>query len=363
MEYLPVRGLTAALVLSISCAASADPSIAHDAETTRADSHAPLGVMGDHLHLQGEWMFSYRYMHMSMQGNRSGDERISADEIVTTQANPFFGAPMQPPTLRVVPTEMNTDMHMLGAMYAPADWLTVMVMSSYIEREMEHITYAGGAGTTELGRFTTKADGIGDTSVVGLVRLFDRGNHRAHLHVGGSLPTGSNTERDTILTPLATTPRVRLPYAMQLGSGTFDLLPGVTYNGGHQDLGWGGQYRGTLRTGDDNGYSLGDAHELSAWLSYQVRPQLSGSMRIKYHTLAQIDGIDARIAAPVQTADPDNYGGDNVQLLFGLNWAGQSGWMAGKRIAVEAGIPLLRDLNGPQMESDFVVTAGIQISL
>ena len=117
---------------SVGVLSTAAPAFAHEGfAASGPDGHAPLGVMGDHTHNTGEWMFSYRYMHMSMQGNRSGDERISADEIVTTQANPFFGAPMQPPTLRVVPTEMNTDMHMLGAMYAPADWLTVMVMSSY----------------------------------------------------------------------------------------------------------------------------------------------------------------------------------------------------------------------------------------
>ena len=33
----------------------------------RPDGHAPIGVMGEHTHKAGEWMFSYRYMHMSMR--------------------------------------------------------------------------------------------------------------------------------------------------------------------------------------------------------------------------------------------------------------------------------------------------------
>ena len=36
----------------------------------RADSHAPIGVMGDHMHAKGEWMVSYRFMRMAMSGSR-----------------------------------------------------------------------------------------------------------------------------------------------------------------------------------------------------------------------------------------------------------------------------------------------------
>ena len=32
----------------------------------RADSHAPIGVMGDHMHKKGKFMTSYRYMYMDM---------------------------------------------------------------------------------------------------------------------------------------------------------------------------------------------------------------------------------------------------------------------------------------------------------
>ncbi len=328
----------------------------------RADGHAPIGVMGDHTHKRGEWMFSYRYMYMDMDGNRSGSDRIDADTIVTSVPNRFFGRPGQPPTLRIVPTDMRMDMHMFGAMYAPSDWLTLMAMSSYIEKEMDHLTYRGPAGTTVRGMFTTRSDGIGDTRLTGLVRLYAAGAHHLHLNLGGSLPTGSTDETDRILTPTGATPEVRLPYAMQIGSGTFDLLPGLTYTG-HQDrFGWGAQYAGTVRTGDDNGYSWGDKHELSGWLSYQPTPALSASMRVRYETMGRIDGIDPNIVGPVQTADPNNFGGDTVELLFGLNWAGQSGWLRGKRLAVEAGLPLSRDLNGPQMETDFVLTAGLQMA-
>ncbi|MFW5791454.1 MAG: hypothetical protein ACOCVU_02235 [Desulfohalobiaceae bacterium] len=36
---------------------------------------SPVGVMGAHTHGRGDWMLSYRYMHMDMGGNRDGSSR------------------------------------------------------------------------------------------------------------------------------------------------------------------------------------------------------------------------------------------------------------------------------------------------
>jgi len=45
-------------------------SSAHEGPWTaaRPDGHAPISVMGDHMHKMGEWMVSYRYMSMEMEG-------------------------------------------------------------------------------------------------------------------------------------------------------------------------------------------------------------------------------------------------------------------------------------------------------
>ena len=103
---------------------------------------------------------------------------------------------------------MSMQMHVLHAMYAPTDWLTLMVMGMYIEKEMDHITYMGDRGTTRRGSFKVKTDGIGDTSLSGLIRLHDDGIHRFHLNAGVSFPTGSNSKTHEILTPLGTRPVV-----------------------------------------------------------------------------------------------------------------------------------------------------------
>ena len=37
-----------------------------DHKLPKPDSHAPIGVMGDHLHLSDEYMISYRFMKMML---------------------------------------------------------------------------------------------------------------------------------------------------------------------------------------------------------------------------------------------------------------------------------------------------------
>ena len=355
VKHITTAILITANIVGISALAdSAGPSL------NNAAGHAPIGVMGDHAHDKGEWMLSYRFMHMDMQGNRTGTGNINADTIVTDIPNRFFGRPMQPPTLRIVPTKMSMQMHMFGAMYAPTQWLTLMVMGMYVEKEMEHITYMGGKGTTRRGSFKVKTDGIGDTRLSGLIKIHEGHIHDVHINAGISLPTGSNTMTHEILTPPGPRPTVRVPYAMQMGSGTYDLIPGITWNGRSDQWYWGGQYLGEFRLGDDEDYSLGDKHTLSVWLNYQWQPFISTALRLQYETLGSIGGMDPMIAGLVQTADPDNYGGDVVNLNLGINLVGQAGELAGHRLAIEASLPLQRDLNGPQMETDWTITAGWQ---
>ena len=331
-------------------------------KVTRADSHAPIGVMADHFHKKGEWMFSYRFMNMAMQGNLLGSDSISPDAIVTTIPNRFFGMPGQPPTLRVVPLEMDMDMHMIGMMYAPSDRVTMAFMGNYLRKDMRHVTYMGGAGTTTLGEFTTKTSGWGDTTLSALVSFHDTEAHKIHAIVGVSMPTGSTEETGTVLTPMNMTPTIRLPYPMQLGSGTWDPIAGLSYSGFSTRFGWGAQWRSTFRSGDnDEGYNLGNEHCLTGWVSYLFNDSFSGSLRLEYLDRDNIDGIDPAIVAPVQTADPDRYGLSRTDASIGLNWAGQ-GDLNGYRIALEYSVPVDQDLDGPQMETDSRLILGLQKS-
>lgn len=342
------------------------PAAAHQGDggsVTYASDHAPIGVMADHRHAKGEWMLSYRFMAMEMSGNRDGRDSVSPETIVTTTPNPFANPPMMPPTLRVVPTDMPMRMHMVGGMYGLTDRVTLMAMGMLVEMEMDHITFQGATGTTRLGNFTTEAAGIGDTTLGAIIGLDkgDRPHHQINLGLALSLPTGSVTETDQVLTPMNTTPNLRLPYPMQLGSGSIDFKPSLTAFSRSGKWNYGGQASAIIRLEDtDSGYRLGDRFEATSWLAFEAKPWVSFSGRLKAVSAGQIEGTDPAIRAPVQTADPDNHGGETLTAMIGVNLAGQSGWQAGHRLAAELGMPVYRDLNGPQLESDMTFTLGWQ---
>jgi hypothetical protein len=141
---------------------------------SRADSHAPIGVMGDHRHEAGEVMLSYRFMRMKMEGSRDGTDEITDAEIVSPTGYGFM----------VTPERMTMDMHMFGAMFAPTDVVTLMAMVPLLSSSMDHVTRAGG-------RFTTESGGLGDVSVGALIGFAQFGNQELHANVLVSLPTGS----------------------------------------------------------------------------------------------------------------------------------------------------------------------------
>lgn len=332
----------------------------HTSDQPRPDSHAPIGVMGEHTHAKGEWMLSYRYMHMDMAGNRAGTDSISAEEIATSVPNRFFGMPGQPPTLRVVPTSMTMEMHMFGLMYAPSDRITLMLMTNWTEKEMDHVTFAGGMGTNRLGTFTTRTSGVGDSSVTGLVTLWRSERASVHANLGVELPTGSNTERDEILTPMDMRPSPRLPYPMQLGSGSVSGIVGLTHNWRLQRFSGGSQWRSLVRLNEnDEDYTLGDEHRITTWGAWRFAPRFSLSARVEGWRRGNIDGTDPAIIAPVQTADPDRQKARRIDLGLGLNFAA-GGALAGHRLALEWVKPVYQKLDGPQLETDWTITAGWQ---
>lgn len=346
---------------ALACSTNA---FAHD---VYADDHAPIGVMADHAHKKGEVMLSFRYMRMAMSGSQIGTDTVSPDTIVTTVPNRFAGMPGQPPTLRIVPPNMRADMYMLGAMYAPSDAVTLLVMGSYVEKKMDHVTYQGGMGTDVLDSFTTNPKAIGDTKVAALLPLLGHPAATADsrdeltLKAGVSMPTGKIGRTAQILTPLGMTPTVRVPYMMQTGTGTWDLEPALTYKARRGRMGYGVQVTGSIHLGsNDAGYRFGDVYEGTAWASYRPQPWISLSARARARTTGAVKGIDPAIIGPVQTANPDFQGGQRLDLIGGINLVATHGPLVGHRLGIELGAPVYQDLNGPQMAADWTLTVGWQ---
>jgi len=301
----------------------------------RADAHAPIGVMGDHTHEAGSWMLSYRFMTMAMSGHLEGTRPVPLDEVLRSGTGDYM----------VAPREMPMTMQMLGLMFAPTDAVTLMVMLPVLDYEMSHVTAMGG-------QFETDSSGLGDVGLSALIPV----TPETHVGFGVSAPTGSIDE--TGLTPMG---NVVLPYPMQPGSGTWDLTmsltTGVTFERGR----WGVQTETKLRTGtNDADYTLGNVYSASTWYSVN-REHRSYSVRLDYKNRRNIRGEDRRLAAArsmslVPTVDPRRRGGERVDLLLGINGATGGPW----RWALEVGYPVFQSLDGPQLETNWLLTGGLQ---
>lgn len=335
--------LKAASSAAVLLACTTGATFAHEDHLPAPAGHAPIGVMGDHRHMQGEWMFSYRYMRMEMEGLRAG-----GDDITPAQLTANFGTP-------VAPLNMEMDMHMFGAMYGLSDQITLMAMVPYISNSMDHLVVPMNR------RFTTKSDGFGDVSLSAIVGVGEFAGGTVNVKLGISAPTGSIDERDD--TPAMA--NAVLPYPMQLGSGTWDGRIGAGWTLRNEDTVFGIHYDGIIRFGEnDRDYTLGDMHKVSAYVNYELTSMLSVSGRFTRKWQDEIDGADTRTnPMMVPTANPDFQGGNMNLIGFGTNYVVPGGVLKGHRFAAEIEVPIHENKRGVGLATDIVATIGWQIAL
>ena len=319
-----------------------DSCLCHDS----AHAYAPIGVMGAHTHKEGEWMFSYRFSYMEMEGLRNGDSRESLNDNFRNRNGTFLA----------LPRRMTMRMHMLGIMYGVSDDFTLGVMIPWMESSMA-VQLANGTD------FRTRTDGFGDIKLNGILKLWEENNESLLLNLGVSLPTGAINE--SAITPASNGNRAQLPYPMQLGSGTVDFMPGLTYTGSNDDWGWGAQAIATLRMHRNyRGYNKGHSIMFNTWVSRKITKNFATSLRIEVNSFDDIEGKDDEIdpgKANTPTADNDLRGGTRVDAHLGFNYLFTDGIFKGHNIGLEIGMPVYQYLEGPNLETDWTATIGWQM--
>ena len=330
----------------------------------------PAGVMFGHmLPMADDVMVGYRYMY----GRQDGDMLHGANKSLG-DAEIVAGGCL-PETCRTAPTFMDMHMHMLDIMYAPTDWLNLMLMPQFMDMNMNLRGLSGvspAASEASLDDHLTHGGhttgGIADTSAYALFKLFADKTHHVNLALGISAPTGDS---GITLNRWHTVDGGYIHYGMQTGSGTWDFKPSLTYTGHHDDWGWGAQVTGTTRLESANkyGYALGDILQTSAWGSYNVLNWLSASVRGVYTTQGKVRGrfnalpgsCATNHATPTFKCDdvnpkngvmdnPANYGGQYWDVGLGLNASVMDGAYAGHQFGVEWLQPVMENVNGYQLE-------------
>ncbi len=326
----------------------------HEGNMHDAKMHAPIGAMGDHYHRKGEFMASVRFMRMDMGKNAIGSRDLSDQEIIELP-NPFSMSGM-PAKLSVVPENMVMDMVMIGGMYAPSDNLTWMGMIMLKDKSMDLTTYKGMMNRDQLGKFSSGSSDLSNIALSALLRIQETQTTRLHAQIGIEKSTGENSKMGSVLTPMNDKKEMIMPYGMQIGDDSVSLLSALTYTKTYNLWKIGYQVN-SKRSIQKDTWSFGNKLEFNIWTQRDFSKVAAWSLRIKYQKTDPIDGRNVLISAPVQTANPRNYGGKDFSLGFGINYNLRLG-----SVGLEFFKPIKQNLNGPQMKTNWTAQMGYHLS-
>ena len=301
----------------------------------RPDGLAPVGVVQDATLRNGQFLFSYRFDYQNFDGNRDGTHRVS--DALVSAAYPF------------APTQMNIGRHLLIMQYGVTDDFTIFGQLPFQHSSLDYVLAAGGD-------YHTGFTNPGDITLSAMYVLWRGNRQQVHLNLGMNFPVGFLDYQTNVPSP--TLPN--LPYVIRTGSGTYDLLPGLTYRGQTDLWSWGVQSIGTVRLGSNRlDYKLGDRADLTAWIARRWGDRVSTSFRVDNQWWGNVRGADPRLNTTLSpTNDPNLQGGTRVDLLFGVNLFLPNTRLPGQRFSIEAGAPVYQSLSGPQLGTNWLLNAG-----
>ncbi len=253
--------------------------------------------------------------------------------------------------------------HVLGHRAALADGDVQLRQLGDAASDKPAIPVLGGSN------FTTRTEGFGDITLSGLYLLHGSDCLQVIAGFGVSLPTGSIGERDGSLRPPPPPPPVivnqQLPAAMQLGSGTVDLLPSLTVTQHLGDFALGAQVRGRIRTHDNHhGYRFGNQFGADLWGSWSPLNWVSWVGGVSYQYEGELRGSQSGIGQvspvglTVPTAFGSNYGGRRIEAVLGMNFVVPGGILRGNRLGIDVRLPMYQNVKGLQLERDLTLTLG-----
>jgi hypothetical protein len=311
--------------------------------------------MGGQVHKKGHFMLSLRQMRMSMEGNSDNNISLSDSEIINLP-NPY---PMMnmPSKLSVVPQKMDMNMTMIGAMYGISNQQTLMFMAMYQEKDMDLLTYSSMMNRSLLGGFKSKNQGLSNVSISTLLKIKDKDGFKLNAQIGLEKSIGENEDYGEVLTPMNMKKEIILPYSMQIGDQSTSLLMALTFTKDIEDWSYGSQLK-IKNTINKKDWNHGNSFNFDGWINKGISQSMAVSFRLSYSQINSLEGRDIRVMAPVQTANPENYGGEIYSASLGFNKSLKQGNILG----FELTIPFKQKLNGPQMENDRTITLGYKKS-
>ena len=332
-------------VLALAAVLTAAPALTaqdYDWRGDRPDGYAPIGVWNDFVLSEGQVQFGYRLGVDNLDGLKAGEFEVGILDVLDV----FASTPISSQTLT----------HVFSAAYSPVARVSLIAQVPIQMIDVDQLD-------RELFLYSSQSNSIGDIRVDALASVYQVGPYRAHASAGISVPTGSI---DAEGAQPGSTADSRLPYTLQVGSGTLDLHPGLTFQAMNEHGSVGLQASGTVRMGEnDQGYTLGNRVGVAGWAGFLVSDQVSISARINYQQWQSVSGSDATFDAARDAIEnplvfTELTGGSRLDLPIGMNIVLNEGPLAGHRIGVEWVLPISQDLDGPQLQPNWGVNFGWQ---
>jgi hypothetical protein len=320
-----------------------------------------MGVFGADMPAAGKLVVSLTPNFGNLSGIKMGTRTVSNEFIVSTV--PFFLNPRQ--NVRIVPQNIAFRTQVLGLSYGVTKDLALVLTAGTVQKSLEALVFRGAAGITPLVRNYPGTEGLADFTLSGIYRVYQDEVHRVQVSLGFSFPTGSNTATfNDWIAPNGAFGNIRGFYGMQLGTGTFDIMPGVVYAGFTGPWSWGASYRGRFPLAPNpQNYLWGDLHEFNGWGGYTLLPGLTTTFRVNTALQGQIRGFDQEIRGAAVPANPSFYGGQRVELFGGGTISGKFIGYDNWTLAVEAGLPVYQNLNGPQIMKNWQAGFSVRVKI
>jgi hypothetical protein len=280
----------------------------------------------------GTWQLGYRYDFVSRGSNRTGTRREFMSRVFDrgfTRAS----------------YSQDIETHTVEVLYAPFDRFTLAARLPIKRIETKHRLDTGES-------FTTQNQGVGDLEFSGRLRFTRKNQESFNLHLAVQTPTGAITQKDRV--PGG---RERLPYDEQLGGGTWNLLPGITYVGRYRGTSWGLQVGAEFTLfHNEEGWSRGDLFHAGGWLGQRWFDLVTTAVQVQWREWGDVGGSDGEISDEWPSGNPNLYGGAHLVLGSSIELAIPG--LSGQRLSIDGTWPVYQSLDGPQLEGRWRLGVG-----
>jgi len=335
----------------------------------KCGGNMPMNIPGAGVPETHEFRFKISPMIMSMNGLRDGTDSVSSDSLLGSQNMGMSGMDSSSGgDFMAVPESMDMNMLNMAMGYSFTDDFFGGLMFMWKDNTMPMKFNSMMESKTGKSGFNMESSGMADTMLMAKYRLYADDplipTRQVSLFMGLSLPTGSIDEKNETH-PMSARRSEQAPYSMQLGSGTFDPMLGLVYQGSASPWWWGVNLIYMFRPMENaRGYSLGDELSLDFYSMYQVRYDIVVQFQLNGKVKNPINGEmdeavsgesgmitqgDAASGYVSPLWDPENYGGTSLFATVGAQWQPFPLHI----IDLSFGLPVYQNLNGPQLEEGY----------